>query len=146
MAFSVRLLLKGSHLRWLLQLLAVVGVVFLQDHAFAAIFAPVCDPSATTMPVAAPPSEGDSGEIDVWDCGDRPFSGREPSCNAAPTRGGEGEIGSVSASTPVAPAWRAHLPTRPSQKRLSWGESSSTPLPTGYATGPFRPPRLTKVA
>ncbi|HEX2881883.1 MAG TPA: hypothetical protein VHO25_20300 [Polyangiaceae bacterium] len=145
MPFSIRLLLKGSHLRWLLQLLAVVGVVFLQNHAFAAIFAPVCDPSATTMPVAAPPSEGDSGEIDVWDCGDTAFSERGPSFNAVPSRGGEGEIGSASASTPVAPAWKTHLPARPIQKRLIWGESSSTPLPTGYATGPFRPPRLTKL-
>jgi hypothetical protein len=144
MTFRHPLRLKLGHRRWLLRLLCMAGVLFLQSHAFAAIFAPVCDPSATTMPVAAPPTEGDGGEIDVWSCGDSPFSARQPTFSSAPWRG-EGEIASATAGTLVAPAWRARFPIRPMQKRLIWDEGGKAPLPNGYATGPFRPPRLTNL-
>lgn len=140
-----RLFQQVSRLRGLLQLLAVLTVLFLQNQAFAAIFAPMCDPSGATVPVAAPASEGDIGVIDAWTCGDGPFSGREVSFKVAPRRSGESEVGASPASVPVAPAWRPDFPSRPIQKRLIWGEESRSALPNGYATGPFRPPRLTKL-
>jgi hypothetical protein len=132
--------------RGLVQLLALCAVLLLPGPAFAAIFAPVCDPSGATLPVAAPATEGDNGAIDTWACGDDPFSAREVGFNAAPSRGGESELGLSPASIPAAPAWRAVLAPSPVQKRVIWADGCGGSLPNGYATGPFRPPRLTNCA
>lgn len=129
--------------RGLLQLLAVLAVLFAQDHAVAAIFAPMCDPSGATMPVAAPASEGDVGSIDAWNCGDGLLPSPVARFNSVPLRGGESEVGAAPGHAAATPAWGARFPARPVQKLLIWCEDSSAPLPTGYATGPFRPPRLT---
>jgi hypothetical protein len=133
----------ARRLRALLQLLAVLAVLLLQDHAVAAIFAPMCDPSGATMPVAAPASEGDVGSIDAWNCGDGLLPSRAAAFNSVPARGGESEVGAAPGNAPATPSWGNRFPVRPIQKRLIWGEGPSVPLPNGYATGPFRPPRLT---
>lgn len=145
MPFPQRLFQQMCRLRGLLQQFAVLTVLLLHNQALAAIFAPMCDPSGATVSVAAPASEGDVGVIDVWTCGDGPFSGGEVSFKAAPLRSGETEIGASPSSVPAAPAWRLDFPSRPIQKRLIWGDEARSALPNGYATGPFRPPRLTKL-
>jgi hypothetical protein len=126
-----------------LQLLAILALLFMQDQAIAAIFAPMCDPSGATVPVAAPASEGDVGSIDAWNCGDGLLPGSVTMFKSIPARGGESEIGSAPHNAAATPAWGADFPAVPVQKRLIWSEGSGAPLPTGYATGPFRPPRLT---
>lgn len=129
----------GRALR-ILQFFAVFAVLALDVRsAAAAVFAPMCDPEGATLPVAAPPSDGDSGAIDSWACPNGDLAAA--SVLAAAPVGGEGnDAVPLAPSSWVLPAGAVVLPRVPVLK-TSGIDLGAHALPAGYSAALYRPPR-----
>lgn len=128
------------------RLVAALVVLLAADPASAAVFAPVCDASAQTLPVEAPAAERDDGMIDAWDCA-RPVPGPGGlAIRLLPPS--QGDSDSSPTTHPIGwavPAAKVAVPPRPISKRPGTAEASSAPR-RGYANGTYRPPQLTCAA
>ena len=110
-------------------MLLAVAVLLVAGPADAAIFAPMCDPSGATVPVAAPEREADSGALEIWLCGAQLLGAGNDTSRASPTPT-ESDTSLSLVPWGVASIPRV-LPPYPGPLRTPVGEMASKALPRG---------------